>query len=164
MNNVSRILRKSLALTAIVLILASSLLFVTCANDTSAPSASTNVTSANETGYQIKFFLKGQQVASLGITELHSLPEVAIEMGGDTPETGPTLQSVLDLAGIKEYSKVTVSGMLKGRIATGELALQRSEITNDVILDFNNQGKTKLCGKQIPESNWIIDVAEIRAE
>ena len=129
-----------------------------------SPSTAKSPATSAETGYQIKVFSKGQQVASLGLTQLHSLPEVTIEMGGDSPGSGPTLQSVLELAGIQEYSKVTISGMVRGRIATAELTLHRAEITDEVLLDFTNQGKTKLCGKQIPQSNWIVDVTEIRAE
>ena len=102
-------------------------------------------------------------MASLGLTELHTLPEVNLNIAGKT-EAGPTLSSVLELAGIKNFSEIKVSGMLKGRLATGELTLKPSDINSDVILSYNNQGKTKLCGKEIPDSNWIIDVAEIRSE
>ncbi len=160
MKHISRNSRTPLAL--LVTLILPLLLSVACANNTGTPASNTNV--PTETGYQIKFFLKGQQVASLGLTELHSLPEVTIEMGGDTPASGPTLLSALERVGIKEFSKVIISGMVKGRIASAELTLQRDEVTNEVVLDFTNQGKTKLCGKQIPQSSWIIDVSEIRAE
>jgi hypothetical protein len=129
-------------------------------NTTSSGNAQTTPTSA---GYQIKFFLNNNQVAALGLTELHSLPDVTLTMAGKS-ETGPTLSSVLVLAGITDFSDIKVSGMLKGRLATGELILKQSEVTNEVILSYNNQGKTKLCGVKIPDTSWIIDVAEIHAE
>ena len=162
-------LLKSISLTSIkhlviVLILVPVLLFVACTSNQSASNGNTSVPVTSAVGYQIKFFFKGQQLDSLGLTELRSLPEVTIEIGSDTPATGPTLQSVLELAGIKEYAKVTVIGLSKGRIATAEVTLQKTEITGDVVLDFNNQGKTKLCGVQIPQDKWIIDVSEIRVE
>ena len=152
----------------IILILFTSLILsISCADGTvsSISSDSSTTTSTSDTGYHISFFLNGKQVASLGLIELHTLPEVTLSIpGAGSDEQGPTLLSVLELAGIKNFSKVTISGMLKGRIATGELTLNRGDITGEVILDFNNQGKTKLCGSQIPDSNWIIDVAEIHAE
>jgi hypothetical protein len=141
-------------------------LFSACAGGTEAVTDGNNtVTTSTETGYHIHFFRNGQQVASLGLDELHSLPEVKLVIAGkDSDETGPTLSSVLALAGIKDYSKIKVDGMLKGRIATGELTLNKSEITDEVMFDFNNQGKTKLCGSKIHEANWIIDVTEIYTE
>ena len=132
---------------------------------TTTTTSITGATSSIETGYHIKFFQNGQQVASLGLEELHSLPEMTLNIpGSGSTEQGPTLSSVLELAGITDFSKITVTGMLKGRIATAELTLDRTEITEEVMFDFNNQGKTKLCGARIPDSNWIIDVAEIYAE
>jgi hypothetical protein len=132
-------------------------LFSACAGGTVTVSGDNSTTTSTETGYHIHFFQNGQQV--------DSLPEVTLVIAGkDSDETGPTLSSVLALAGIKDYSKIKVDGMLKGRIATGELTLNKSEITDEVMFDFNNQGKTKLCGSKIPEANWIIDVAEIYAE
>jgi hypothetical protein len=133
---------------------------------TSAPntsSSSNTQTTTNNAGYQIKFFQNDNQVASLGLTELHTLTDVTLNIAGKS-EVGPTLSSVLKLAGIKGFSTIKVSGMLKGRLATGELTLKQSDITGEVILSYNNQGKTKLCGVQIPDSSWIIDVAEIKAE
>lgn len=105
----------------------------------------------------------GGQVVSVTLTDLQSLPEVTVEGSGKT-QTGPTLLSVLDYAGVTEFSKVTVAGLSKGRVATAELELDSDEITEEVVLDFNNQGKTKLAGPDIPEDSWIIDVEEIRAE
>ena len=136
---------------------------VSCSSAPNTTLSGNAQTTTNDTGYQIKFFLNDNHVASLGLTELHTLPDVTLTMAGKS-ETGPTLSSVLELAGIKEFSDVKVSGMLKGRLATGELTLKQSEVTDEVILSYNNQGKTKLCGVQIPDTSWIIDVVEIRAE
>jgi hypothetical protein len=126
-----------------------------CSGETGKPSA--------EEEYSIKIISEGEQVTSLNLTKLQSLPTVSLSAFGKSEE-GPTLLSVLKLAGINEFSKVTVIGMVRGRIATGELTLTRSEITDEVILDFTNRGTTKLAGAQIPEDNWIIDVTEIRLE
>ncbi len=57
----------------------------------------TTTTQDSASGYRVKVLMKGVQVTSLGLTELHSLPAFTVEMGGDTPANGPTLQSVLEL-------------------------------------------------------------------
>lgn len=124
---------------------------------------STAAASQTAAGYKVVFFLNGQQVASLGLEQLQTLPKVSLALA-DRSEEGPTLLSVLELAGIKEFSKLTVVGMVRGRVATAELELQRSQVTEDLILDFTNRGTTKLAGAQLSEDKWVIDVAEIRAE
>ena len=153
---------KIISLTTLTAVFICSLL-VSCSSALKTSSSNNTQITANDTSYQIKFFLKDQQVAALGLTELHTLPDVTLTIAGKS-EVGPTLSSVLALAGIKDFSDIKVSGMLKGRLATGELILKQSDITDEVILSYNNQGKTKLCGAQIPDSSWIIDVAEIHAE
>jgi hypothetical protein len=136
---------------------------VSCSSAPNTTSSGNAQTTTSDTDYQIKFFLNDNQVAALGLTELHTLTDVTLTIAGKS-EVGPTLSSVLALAGIKDFSDIKVSGMLKGRLATGELTLKQSDVTDEVILSYNNQGKTKLCGAQIPDSSWIIDVAEIHAE
>jgi hypothetical protein len=140
------------------------LLLLACGNNEATSSQSTAISTVSTSGYKIKIFSKNQLITSLGIEELQSLPQVSVEVGSDTPTNGPTLQSVLDKAGIKEFTQVTIAGMSKGRIATAETTLQKADITLEVVLDFNKQGKTKLCGIRIPQDQWVIDVSEIRAE
>jgi hypothetical protein len=140
------------------------LLLVACGNQEATSSQSATISTVSSSVYKIKIFSKNQLVSSLGIEDLQSLPQVSVDVGTDTPTNGPTLQSVLDKAGIKEYTQITVIGMSKGRIATAETILQKAEITPEVVLDFNKQGKTKFCGAQIPQDKCIIDVSEIRAE
>ena len=137
---------------------------VSCATKSStSTSANGTQTTTDTSSYQIEILDNNQQVASVSLAQLHALPSVTLTLDGKS-EVGPTLSSVLELAGIKDFSQITVSGMLKGRLATGQLTLKPSDITDQVILSYNNVGKTKLCGTQIPDSNWIIDVAEIEAQ
>jgi hypothetical protein len=148
----------------VILLIIPLLLSGACGNNETTSTQSNTISTVSNSGYQIKIFSKSQLLTSLGTEELQSLPQVSINVGTDTPTNGPTLQSVLDKGGIKEYNQITVTGMSKGRIATAETILQKAEITSDVVLDFNKQGKTKFCGPQIPQDKWIIDVSEIRAE
>lgn len=123
----------------------------------------TAIATTEETGYRIKVMQNGKQIALLSLTQLQTLPAVTFSAYQRT-ETGPTLLSVLKLAGIDSFSKITISGMLRGRVATGELTLARNEVTDEVILDFSNQGTAKLAGSEIPFDNWIIDVSEMGVE
>jgi hypothetical protein len=127
----------------------------------SASTGGSDNTSAAE--YAIKVFRNNKQIASLDIAKLQTLPKIPLTASGKSEE-GPTLLSALELAGIKDFNKITVSGMIRGRIATTELTLTRAEVTPDVILDFSNRGTAKLAGDSIPFDNWVIDVSEIRIE
>jgi len=137
---------------------------ISCASKSNTSTSTNSPQTATDTSsYHIEILNDNQQVTSVSLAQLHALPSVTLTLDGKS-EVGPTLSSVLELAGIKDFSQITVSGMLKGRLATGQLTLQPSDITDEVILSYNNAGKTKLCGTQIPDSNWIIDVAEIDAQ
>jgi len=116
-----------------------------------------------EPGYLVKVTVKGAPAASLTIAQLQDLPKVSLDAYGKSEE-GPTLLSALDLAGVKDFSKITISGLMKGRVASAELTLTRDQVTGTVILDFTNRGTVKLAGADIPEDNWIIDVTELKVE
>jgi hypothetical protein len=115
-----------------------------------------------ETGneYAIKVFWDDTQIASLSLDDLAQLPQVTVSAGGKDQE-GPTLLSVLDLAGVAEFSEVTVIGLTRGRIASAELVLKKDQISDEVILDVTNEGATKLCGPDIDSNQWIIDVSKL---
>jgi hypothetical protein len=131
-----------------------------CSSDTASSDESDN---SRPQEYSIHISRDGQHVTYVTLSQLHTLPEVSFQAKGTT-QTGPTLLSVLQYAGIAEFSKVKVAGWSKGRLATAELPLDRAQITDQVILEFNNQGKTKLAAPTIPDSDWIIDVEAIEVE
>jgi hypothetical protein len=110
--------------------------------------------------YAIKVFSNDKQIASLSLDDLLKLPQVTVSAGGKDQE-GPTLLSALDLAGIREFSEVTVVGLTRGRIGSAELVLKKDQITDKVILDKTNKGTTKLCGPDIDYNKWIIDVSKL---
>jgi hypothetical protein len=133
-----------------------------CSSESGGTKDSDNDSSSPQE-YSIEISQNGQHVTDVTLSQLHTLPEVSFTAIEKT-QTGPSLLSVLHYAGITEFSQVKVSGWSKGRVATAELPLDRDEITDQVILEFNNQGKTKLAGPNIPDSNWIIDVEAIEVE
>jgi len=133
-----------------------------CSSDSSGTEDGNNDSSGPQE-YSIEIIQNGQHVTDVTLSQLHTLPEVSFTAIEKT-QTGPTLLSVLQFAGITEFSKVTVSGLSKGRVATAEKELNRTDIDDQVILEFNNQGKTKLAAPSIPDSDWIIDVEAIEVE
>jgi ABC-type Fe3+-hydroxamate transport system substrate-binding protein len=154
---------KIVSLVVLTAVLSFSFLVSCASKSNTSTSVNSPETTTDTSSYQIEILDNNQQVASVSLAQLHALPSVTLTLDGKS-EVGPTLSSVLELAGIKDFSQITVSGMLKGRLATGQLTLKPSDITAEVILSYNNMGKTKLCGTQIPDSNWIIDVAEIETQ
>ncbi len=99
-------------------------------------------------------------MSTLKLADLTSLPQVKVT-ADSKEETGPTLLAVLGLAGIQDFSSVTAYGYTKGRVATAELTLNRSQINDQVVLDISNQGTAKLAGPNIPGNSWIIDVNKL---
>jgi hypothetical protein len=133
-----------------------------CSSDNNS-SEDTNNDESSTQEYSVEITLNDQHVADVTLSQLHTLPEVSFTANEKT-QTGPTLLSVLQYAGITEFSQVKVSGWSKGRVATAELPLDKADITDQVILEFNNQGKTKLAAPTIPDSDWIVDVEAIEVE
>ena len=109
--------------------------------------------------YSIEVSLKGQTVKSLGLADLKKLE--AKTFGDDQ---GPTLLSVLKLAGVQEFNKVTVVGLHRGRKGALAITFARDEVTDRLILDFTNQGTVKLTAPDIPPELRVIDVFRLDVE
>jgi hypothetical protein len=111
-------------------------------------------------GYYISVVFEDKQPVYITLDDLKQLPQVQITASGVT-ENGPTLLSALQKAGITEFDELTAFGLTRGRIAAAELTLKRDQIDDGVVLDLNKQGKSKLCGVNIPQNNWIIDLEKL---
>jgi hypothetical protein len=127
-----------------------------------ADNSSIEKTGDNSDVYSIAFYLNGKQMEALTIDDLLKLDQITIDING-SPQNGPTLLSVLKRAGIDDFSELTAYGMSRGRLATAETMLKREQVDDTVMLDMNKRGKCKLCGANIPQSNWIIDIEKIEA-
>jgi hypothetical protein len=98
----------------------------------------------------------GQQVATLTLANLSALPQVTDSSG----ETGPTLMSVLNSVGITNFTSVTVNGFTSNSHATAATnTLQKSQVTNNVMLALVARGTAKLTGSDVTTN--VIDVAQI---
>lgn len=104
--------------------------------------------------------LGDNQTYALTVAELSKLPQVQANISG-TQEQGPTLLSALQLAGVTDFSDVTVYGYSKGRLATAQLSLTRAQVTNNVMLALVTRGTAKLTGTDIGAQKAIIDVDRI---
>ncbi len=158
-------------LAVFLLIAASTLVVITgCAGSADKTDTGTVGTSSEEIGtgqkaYTVKVYFNDTLKVSLNLNDLLSLEQVVLTTPEqDTDQKGPTLISVLELAGIGEFSEVKVSGMTQGRVATAELTLTRAQVDDTVVLDITNRGTTKLAGLNIPSSDWIRDVVELRVK
>jgi hypothetical protein len=162
-----------ISILVIALVLTMSLIGCSSSNSqtpTSTSQSSTLVTSSSKTPtisasivgdqYSIAVFSADSQVAAIKLDDLKNLPQVSVTADGRA-QNGPTLLSVLGLAGIKDFSTITAFGYSKGRVATAELTLNKSQINDQIVLDLSNQGTAKLAGPDIPGNSWIIDVNKL---
>jgi len=70
-------------------------------------------------------------------------------------EEGPYLSDILALAGVTEFTEVTLTG------SSSPATLTFVQVDKNTILDFNNHGTMKLSTTYIPKANWTKDVAVI---
>ena len=130
----------------------------TTLSGTSTPSA--NTTTSTSSQYSIAVILNDKQIATLTVADLAKLPQVKANVAG-TDEQGPTFLSVLNSVGVQDFTQVVVSGFTKGRVATADLTLQKSEITDNVMLALVSRGTAKLTGTDIGANKAIVDVNKI---
>ena len=85
---------------------------------------------------------------------LKTLPLAQVTAEGKVEE-GPYLRDVLALAGVTEFTEVTLTG------SSNPVTLTFEQVDENTILDFNNHGTMKLSSTYIPKAEWTKDVAEI---
>jgi uncharacterized protein YceK len=135
----------------------------TSASQTTAPVTKTIASTASVgTGskYTIAVIIHNKEIDSISMDELLNLKQVTINADGKT-QNGPTLSSILNLVGIKEFNSVTVVGFNKGRLATAQFTLQQADINDKAVLDITDQKTATLSGTEIPSNNWIVDITQI---
>lgn len=83
-----------------------------------------------------------------------ALPLATLQAEGKVEE-GPYLKDVLALAGVTEFSEVSLTG------SSSPVTLTFEQVDENTILDFNNHGTMKLSSAYIPKADWTKDVALI---
>jgi hypothetical protein len=94
----------------------------------------------------------GMQTFSLD--DLKKLPLATIFAEGN-PQEGPSLLAVLKSSGVMEFQEVAITGR------EGTKKMTKSEINDEVILDFNNRGSVKLVSPRMPHEARIRDITRI---
>lgn len=83
-----------------------------------------------------------------------ALPLAQVQAEGKVEE-GPYLSDVLALAGVTEFTEVTLTG------SSNPVTLTFEQVDENTILDFNNHGTMKLSSTYIPKAEWTKDVSLI---
>ncbi len=117
-----------------------------------------NVATSAPTG-SIEVLVAGARKAALTIQDLEKLPTATF--GADE---GPTLPSVLKLAGVGAFTRVKLVGLNIGRQGPAEVTLTSDKVTDRVILDFTRQGTVKLSSQDVPRAQWILDISRIEVD
>ena len=91
------------------------------------------------------------------LDDLKALPLTSIVSDGN-PQEGPSLLAVLEKAGVTDFSEITLTG------ADGSKTLTRAEVTDQVILNFNNRGSVKLVAPDLAKDARIRDIVTIEVK
>jgi hypothetical protein len=151
-----------LSLLVIVLVLAG------CGEkETAAPPLAPAPTPAPATTAPVKsiidVFQKTSKIASLSFSDLQGLPQTSVETTAGVQE-GPTLEAVLEQAGVQEFSKVVIFGLTKERTMAAVLPLSRAKVTEQVILNLTDQGTAELVSPDIAKDKWVFDVSRLTVD
>ena len=95
----------------------------------------------------------GSKVA-FRMNDLKNLPLTTIFADG-SPQEGPTLLAVLKSSKVENFKEVAVTGR------EGTKYLPRTEVTDQLVLDFNNRGSVKLASPTMPRDERIRDITRI---
>jgi hypothetical protein len=128
-----------------------SCLISACASATDAPAQNPQSTTSSALFQIIK---PDGTKFDVTLDAVKQLPLAQITAEGKVEE-GPYLLDVLALAGITEFTEVTLAG------SSNPATLTFEQVDNNTILDFNNHGTMKLSTTYIPKAEWTKDVAEI---
>ena len=111
--------------------------------------------------YAVAVERDGKELRRFTFAELEAMKRRRVRMQGQYEE-GPTLLSVLDAAGARSFSRLTVTGTAARD--DGRLSLTRDEVDNRVLLDLAIRGTAKLCGPNIPMGRRVRDVVRLAVD
>ena len=102
----------------------------------------------------LRVLLPGGRSVSFSLRQLRALPQATLEVAG-TMVSGPTLDEILEAAGVGEFRTVTLVGK-------NSVDLTNLDISPQVILRLADHSRLDLVGGTIPPAEWVKDVHEIR--
>lgn len=120
-------------------------------------------TATSDSNYGIKVTQNGNTLLFLSLADIDNLATVTEDADGKS-YTGPTILSILSLAGVDNFSQITIVGFSKGRLATAELPVAKSDLNSTYIVRKTNQNTYSLATPDVDSNSWIIDVNELRVQ
>lgn len=125
------------------------------------PAGAQQPSGSPSTGYAVVVRDGGRAVGRFDVPALRRLPQVDVptpQSHGRQTQRGPRVSAVLAQAGVKRFGHLRVSGSDPAQ------SFSPSEIDDQVVLDFDQQGKVKLAGGHLPRERWVRGVTELDAE
>ncbi len=107
--------------------------------------------------YAVQIKRGGVTVKTYDLAALHAMPQTSVVIDGKEQD-GPLLRTVLEAAGITDFTSVSIRGA--GLRDDGRLRLSRAD-TEGVLLDFSDRGTVKVCGPGLVWGEWVRDVLAI---
>jgi hypothetical protein len=98
-----------------------------------------------------------RELARFDLAALQALPQVDVktpQSAGDQVQTGPTVRSVLDKAGVAAVTQLRVEGRDPAQTLSGA-------DLDGPILDVTNRGTVKLAGADLTTDRWVRDVTAL---
>jgi hypothetical protein len=105
--------------------------------------------------YFVKVIQNQQLIKSYRLDDIKKMPVHSFVKDGII-ESGPTLAYLLEDAGIKSFTSITLKN------AKGEFYKIQSSMGE--IIDITNRGSIKLASENIAKNKWLKDIIEISVE
>lgn len=148
-------------LVSIILTILLALALQGCASSTKNASGSGSGTGAGGqkdekvANYTVKVVYDGKELKSYTIDDIKKMTATSFDLDGST-ESGPSFDYILTQNSIKDYSKITITGMLKDTAT-----LTKEQVAKGTLLDITNHDTVKLAAKAIDKNKWVKDIATI---
>lgn len=132
----------------------SSILFITLCLLLSACATSAEPASTEASSALFQIVKADGSTFDVTLDAVKALPLAQVSAEGKVEE-GPYLSDILALAGVTEFTEITLEG------SSNPATLTFDQVDENTILDFNNHGTMKLSTTYIPKASWTKDVAKI---
>ena len=110
--------------------------------------------------YSVAVRQGGTTLKTYDLAALRALPQSRVVIDGKE-QTGPSLATLLEDAGVRSYDAVLVKGA--GLRDKGSLTLTPDQVRQRVQIDFSDRGTVKVCGPDLYHAEWVRDVLTIDA-
>ena len=145
-------------LSLLVIILIFSLNLIACSTSTPAatqpPVQQNTVESAPAVVAVFQVVKADDTKFDVTLDDIKGLQFANITVDGKVQE-GPKLLDVLTLAGVTDFTEVTLTG------SASPVTLTRAQVDDNTILDLNNHGTLKLATTYVPMPDWTKDISLI---